>query len=82
MASALLSVALIGIAAVWIFESVRADQARQGRRCACSHRLKEHVSAWDWDSDFGDPEHASPDYMTPGRCRRCVCRSYHLGRAG
>lgn len=44
--------------------------------CVCGCQHKHHVSAFDWDSDYGDPEHARPDYRKPGSCRRCLCRSY------
>ena len=77
MESAVLSTVLLAITAIWIFESVRAYQARRGRLCGCTHRLKEHVSAWDWDSDFGDPAHVGPNYLKPGTCRRCPCRAFH-----
>ena len=77
MERAILATTLIGIAAVFIFEALRRDEHRYGQRCSCSHRLKEHVSAWDWDSDFGDPRGIGPDYRKPGTCRRCICRSFH-----
>ena len=44
--------------------------------CICKHSRKQHVSPWDWDSDFGDPEHVSPDYKKPYTCRLCLCRRF------
>jgi hypothetical protein len=44
--------------------------------CICKHKRKQHVSAMDWDSNYGDPQHVGPNYRAPGTCRACACRAY------
>ena len=45
--------------------------------CVCKHRRNQHVSSWDWDSDYGDPMHVGGKYRKPGTCRQCRCRSFY-----
>lgn len=80
MAYALGVTALLGITAILIFNVVRADWRAERIACICHHIKKRHVSALDWDSDYGNPSHTNVpgtvDYVKPGTCRECRCQYY------
>lgn len=66
----------LALVAICVIESLRRDFEKQRRLCICGHRSRVHVSAWDWDSDYGDPQHRGPNYVKPGTCRNCRCRRF------
>lgn len=68
---------VVDVAIIWIAYNIRAAWREARKRCFCSHEVRHHVSAWDWDSDYGDPQHVGPDYKKPGTCRKCKCIQYH-----
>lgn len=80
-AATLIGGILVDIAVLWVAMNVRAIWRADRYPCLCGHRKNEHVSAFDWDSDYGDPQHRQPDYKKPGICRECVCRFYVPRRA-
>lgn len=76
MVSAAFVTVMFGVAALWIFHFVRADFRAARSACICQHIQKRHVSALDWDSDYGDPGHTGTSYKKPGLCRDCRCQYF------
>jgi hypothetical protein len=76
LAQSLMITSLFGVAALAVFWCVRADQRDGNRPCVCGDPFKVHAHFRDWDSDWGDPEHRGPNYIKPGKCRKCLCRYF------
>ena len=68
--------AVVSVAVLYVAFYARARWRMDRIKCRCSHAKNRHVSAWDWDSDYGDPQHVGPNYVKPGICRDCRCRFF------
>jgi hypothetical protein len=78
---ALTITAIFGIVVLWVFYFVRADWRAERQPCICRHARKLHVSALDWDSDYGNPGRmggVAATYRKPGTCRdqHCLCQCF------
>lgn len=67
---------VVTIAVGWVFLHARSVWRLDRLKCVCTHIRMHHVSALDWDSDYGDPQHTGMNYRKPGTCRLCKCRAF------
>jgi hypothetical protein len=74
----LLTLCLITFALAWVGYYALGVYQQGHIKCICGHIKGRHVTALDWDSNYGDPEHVGADYKAPGTCRDCWGRCRHF----
>ena len=68
---------VVDVAILWIALHARSIIRNNRQACGyCKHSRSRHVSAFDWDSNYGDPQQVGPNYRKPGTCRECGCHSF------
>ena len=66
------AILMLTAAAIFIFESVKADMRKDRSKCICDHEFRQHVKRMDADSEWYYPGNT----LKVGQCRNCRCRSF------
>jgi len=77
LGGSLFSVVAIGLVAVFVFESVKAESKRNRQLCICGHRYYGpkhlgHVRPMDYDCD----SYIAGAEFKAYKCRQCTCRRF------